>query len=72
MSREQETIRNAIDFLEAYRMDLDWWEAQGHDHWMSCGNGTPDFSEEKKPEAAMTNYLNEVTDTIKRLEEIKP
>ncbi len=72
MSREPEAIQNAIDFLEAYRMDLDWWLAQGHDHWTSCGNGTPCFSEEKEPEAKMSKYLDEVINTIKCLEEIKP
>lgn len=37
-------IKRAIDMLEAYRGDLDWWRTCGHDYWVDVTNGTGTYA----------------------------
>tara|TARA_R100001015_G_C4611588_1_gene167000 strand:- start:248 stop:538 length:291 start_codon:yes stop_codon:yes gene_type:complete len=37
-------IERAINMLEAYRGDLDWWRTCGHDYWVDVTNGTGTYA----------------------------
>jgi|TARA_R110002020_G_scaffold101056_2_gene238454 hypothetical protein len=38
---QTEKLKRAIDMLEAYRGDLEYWKGCGPENWVSCTSGTP-------------------------------
>lgn len=63
----KKTIKSALDFLSAYKGDLEYQASAGIGMWNMAGNGTPEFKDDEDADDNMAAYIRDLESVLTAL-----